>query len=370
MMDTKKVRKQLLTKTSIKPLTADDYVGTGSTLLNLAISGNPYRGFAKGYYYYLVGDTQSGKTWLSLTCLAEASINKNFDGYRFIFDNGEQGALMDIERFFGKKVADRIEPPRIVKGEAVCSYTLEDFYFNVHDAIQKGEPFIYILDSMDSLTSTQELGKFEERKKAARKGKTTTGSMGDGKAKINSQDLRQLLTPLYKAKSILIVINQTRDNLKLGYGAPLKTRSGGHAPSFYACLELWSSVKGKIFKNSTIMSSTTGRKSVRKRELGTYCKIRVKKNRMTGKDRTIVIPIYHSFGIDDIGSCVDYLVEEFRWGKKGVKIEAHDLSKTATRDKLIQFIEKRNLEKDVRDIMEEVWLNAEKQCEVRRKKRY
>jgi 5,10-methylene-tetrahydrofolate dehydrogenase/methenyl tetrahydrofolate cyclohydrolase len=67
---------------------------------------------------------------------------------------------------------------------------------------------------------------------------------------------------------------------------------------------------------------------------------------------------------------VDYLVEEFRWGKKGVKIEAHDLSKTATRDKLIQFIEKRNLEKDVRDIMEEVWLNAEKQCEVRRKKRY
>jgi recombination protein RecA len=365
-MKKKEIKKQLLHKTSIKPLTAKDYVSTGSTLLNLAISGNPFWGFAKGHYYYFVGDTQSGKTWLSLTCLAEASLNKNFKKHRFIFDNGEEGALMDIKRYFGKRVAERIEAPRIVKGEPVSSYTLEDFYFHVDDALQEGKPFIYILDSMDSLTSKQELEKFEKRKKAARKRKKITGSMGDGKAKINSQDLRQLLTPLKKTGSILIIINQTRDNLKVGYGIPTKTRSGGHAPSFYACLELWSSVCGKITKK---MSAGKTKKKKNKL-LGTYCKVRVKKNRMIGKDRTVIIPIFNSVGIDDIGSCIDYLLEEYHWSKKLGKIKATEFGVELTKNKLVEYIEQNNMEKDLRETVSFVWDTMEKQCEVHRKFRY
>jgi RecA/RadA recombinase len=363
-MKTEDIKKQLLKKATLKPLTDKDYVSTGSTLLNKAISENPNWGFAKGHYYYLVGDTQSGKTWLSLTCLAEASINPNFDNYRFIFDNVEEGALMDIERYFGKRVAARIEAPRTIRRVPSSSYTIEEFYFNVYDALQQERPCIYILDSMDSLTSIQELSKFQERKKASEKGRKTTGSMGDGKAKINSQDLRQLLKPLKKTGSILIVINQTRDNLKLGYGAPLKTRSGGHAPSFYACLELWSSVRGKITREITVDGSK------RKRELGTFCKVRVKKNRMTGKDRTVVIPIYHSIGMDDVGSCVDYLLEEFHWKAVRRKIFIPEFKKTLTREKLIQYIEDKNLEQQVRQIVSDVWDEVEKQCVVHRKFRY
>lgn len=365
-MKTEEIKKQLMKKTPIVPLTAKDYVSTGSVLLNLAISGNPYWGFAKGHYYFLVGDTQSGKTWLSLTCLAEASINKNFDGYRFIFDNGEEGALMNIEKFFGKRVAERIEAPRMVKKKPTASYTLEDFYFNVHDALQDDRPFIYILDSMDSLTSTQEIAKFAERKKAARKNKKTTGSMGDGKAKINSQDLRQLITPLKKRQSILIVINQTRDNLKQGYGQPMKTRSGGHAPSFYACLELWSSVKGRIIKQ--IKSKKGGK--VKKRALGTYCKVQVRKNRMTGKDRTVIIPIYDSVGIDDIGCCIDFLVDETHWTKKRGKIQATEFKKNLTKEALVRHIENNSLEKDFIEIVLEVWENMERECTINRKFKY
>jgi len=54
-------------------------LSTGSTLLNLACSGRVNGGFLKGFYYFIVGDSKSGKTFLSLTCLAEASINKDFD---------------------------------------------------------------------------------------------------------------------------------------------------------------------------------------------------------------------------------------------------------------------------------------------------
>jgi len=365
-MKTKEIKKQLLKKTPIIPLTANDYVSTGSTLLNLAISGNPYWGFAKGHYYYFVGDSQSGKTWLSLTCLAEASINKNFDDYRFIFDNGEEGALMNIERFFGKRTAKRIEAPRIVKKNPVASYTLEDFYFNVDDALLQEKPFIYILDSMDSLTSQQELQKFDERKKAARKNKKISGTMVDGKAKINSQDLRKLLTPLKKNKSILIVINQTRDNLKMGYGQPAKTRSGGHAPSFYACLEFSSSVSGKIIKEIKVGDS----KKTKKRMLGNYCKVRVKKNRMTGKDRTITIPIYDSVGIDDIGSCIDFLVDELHWEVKRKRIGANEFKKNMPKEKLISYIEKHEMEKDLIEIVANTWEKMEEQCSITRKFKY
>jgi len=313
-----------------------------------------------------VGDTQSGKTWLSLTCLAEASINVNFEDYRFIFDNGEEGALMNIERFFGKRVANRIEAPRVVKKIPTASYTLEDFYFNVHDALQDDKPFIYILDSMDSLTSMQELAKFAERKNAARKQKKISGSMGDGKAKINSQDLRQLLTPLKKKKSILIVINQTRDNLKQGYGQPMKTRSGGHAPSFYACLEFRSSVSGKIVKTIKVGDS----KKTKKRMLGNFCKVRVQKNRMTGKDRTITVPIYDSVGIDDIGSCVDFLVEELHWEVKRGRIGAVEFKKNLIKEKLISCIEKHEMEMDLIEIVANTWERVEEQCTIERKFKY
>jgi len=174
-----------------------------------------------------------------------------------------------------------------------CSHSIEEFYYHIDDALEQKKPFIYILDSMDSLSSKAEKDKFDETKMAYRKGKEVAGSYGDGKAKKNSTSLRQLLAPLQKTGSILIIINQTRDNLGFGFGK--KTRSGGRALRFYATIELWSSVKRKLSR--TIKG--------KKRQLGVECSIQIKKNRITGRERTLTLPIYHSFGIDDVGSCVN-----------------------------------------------------------------
>ncbi len=361
------VKKALKKKKRRERLSFKDFLSTGSTLLNLACTGKPYCGFAKGRYYFIVGDSISGKTFLSLTCLAEASLNPNFDDYRFIYDNSEGGALMDIKRFFGKRVFKRMEPPSWDKGPLYSS-TIEEFYYNVDDAISlaiesKGQrPFIYILDSMDSLSSESEADKFDKQKTAHRKGKETAGSYTDGKAKWNSQKLRRLLTPLRNTGSILIVISQTRDSL--GFGFEKKTRSGGRALRFYACLEMWSSVKKKITK--TIAG--------KKRQLGVECLIQIKKNRIIGKeptrDEAIIIPIYHSFGIDDIGSCVNYLVEEKHWGQKDNIIRAPEFRFKGPKGKLISHIEANEMEKDLRDIVAEVWNEIEVACEVKRKRRY
>lgn len=338
---------------------SDQYLSTGSTLLNLAISGHPDRGYMRGKYYLFVGDSMSGKTFFILTCLAEASLRKDFDDYRFIFDNAEDGALMDIGKFFGKSVEERIEPPMTEGGNPIYSNTIEEFYYHVDDAFLEERPFIYILDSMDALSSDPEQSKFDEQKEAHRKGKSTTGTFGDGKAKINSSGIRKLLSRLKKTGSILIVVNQTRDNL--GFGFEKKTRSGGRALTFYATLELWSSIKGKI------------KRTVRgkQRQIGVECSVRVKKNRIKGRDRTVQVPIYHSFGIDDVGSCIDYLLEENHWkvAKSGF-FDAIGFGGKLSRDNLIKRIEREGEVPRLREIVTKVWNEIEDACVIERKARY
>jgi len=342
-------------------ISAKDMVSTGSTLLNLACAGRVGGGFIKGLYYFLVGDSTSGKTFLALTCFAEACRNENFKDYRLIYDNAEDGALMDISKFFGEKVYDRMEPPALDENEApVFSSTIEEFYYHIDDAIASGRPFIYVLDSMDSLSSEAEADKFQEQKEAYEKGKEdTAGSYGDGKAKKNAANLRRLIPHLRDTGSILIIINQTRDNLAKG-SFEKKTRSGGHALSFYATLELWSSVKSKITK--TIKG--------KQRQLGAICKVKVKKNRITGKERVIEIPFYHSFGIDDIGGCINYLFEEQHWRKSGQTLNAPEFDFKGTVPGFIKHVEENGYEKDLRSLVGEVWNDIEEATQIQRKRRY
>lgn len=345
-------------------------LSTGSTLLNLACSGTINGGFMCGKYHFLVGDSASGKTWLSLTCLAEAAINPAFKKYRFIQDNPEGGSNMDIARYFGEAVEDRLEPPREdAEGNAIHSETVEDFYYNVDDALKRGEPFIYILDSMDSLTSADEIKKFNDHKKASRKVKGTAaseddakvaGSYGDGKAKKNSSNLRRILPLLERSKSILIIINQTRDNIGFGAMFNPKTRSGGHALRFYATLEIWSSVAGHIKK--TIKGKP--------RPLGIISRCKIKKNRLTGGEHTVDIPLYHSFGIDDIGSCINYLVDEKHWSETKGIINATDFDFKGPLEKLVKYIEANGLELDLRSLVGDAWSSIAEACTVRRKTRY
>lgn len=349
--------------------TQEGALSTGSTLLNLACTDRPEIGFLKGGYYYLVGDSTSGKTWLSLSCFAEACRNKAFSSYRLVFDDVEGGALMDVEHYFGREVARRMEPPAVKKGLPVYSDTIESFYFHITDLLKEGKPFIYVLDSQDSLTSSAAAGKFQKQKKAAEEGEEAAGSYGDGKAKYHSEHLRMVLAGLRRTGSILIIIGQTRDNLGMGFEP--KTRSGGRALRFYANLEIWTSIAGKI------------KRMVRAKErtIGVRCLAEVKKNRVTGKvgkDRSVQIPIYYDLGIDDVGSCVDFLISEKHWPKlkkddgKETKdrYDATDLLFKGTRNQIIAHIEEEDLEAKVRTLTAKVWKEIEDECMPHRKRRY
>lgn len=358
----KRLRLKPSTESNLKP---EDLLSTGCTLLNLASTGMPEGGFIKGKYHFVVGDSMSGKTFLGLTCLAEACRNPDFDGYRLIYDDVEDGALMSLEKFFGRKVVDRLESPgKDRDGSSVFSNSIEQFYYHLDDAFKEDQPFIYVLDSMDGLTSEWEESKFTKKKEAARKGKEISGTMTDNKAKINSTHMRLAQKKLRMSKSILIVINQTRDNL--GFGFETKTRSGGRSLTFYATTELWSSVIKTLYK--TVKGN--------KREVGVMTRVKIKKNRGTGKLRVIEFPIYHSYGIDDLTASIDFLLHENHWKSKGKKIKAPEFEFIGSQQDLIKHIESNRLKRSDRlerrlaEIVTKVWNEIEAACEVDRKKRY
>lgn len=353
-MNTKKLKRQLRSRKRRAPLERR-FLSTGATPLNLACSGKRNGGFPAGSYVLLVGDSASGKTFLSMTCFAEAATSPEFAKHRLIYDGPEDGAQMDVARYFGKEVAKRLEVRQ--------SETVEDFYDSTDDDCRAGRPFIKVLDSMDALTSEAEDDKFQEQKAARRNGRAASGSYGTDKARKNSGGLRRLLAGLRRTGSVLVIISQTRDNL--GFGFEKKTRSGGRALRFYATLELWSSIRGRIRR----------RVGGQERQIGIICEIQVRKNRVTGRETSVQIPIYYSSGLDDTGACVQYLVNEGHWKTTGKKegrqtVRAPEFRFKGAAEKLIQKIEAEGKEVALRRLVSDVWHDIEDGCKVKRKARY
>lgn len=363
-MDAEKLKKKLKKrKATPAPSADDDYLSTGSTLLNLGCSGHIRRGFKKAHYYMLVGESSSGKTWLAMQLLAEASVNPAFKDYRLVWDNPERGNLMDVRATFGDALADRMEPPS-PKGH---SRTLEEFYDNVKKCCEAG-PCVYVLDSEDALQSEKEIGELEEAAKAREKDKEVKGTYGMSKPKVNSSRMREAHNVLENHGSILVVIKQTRQNVGWDATYRPRTRSGGTALTFYGTVELWFTKKQKIKR----------RVRGEERTIGRYLQVDFQKNRISGQDDlAVLLPFHRTHGFDEVGSLVDYLVEEKHWkttGREGSEanktIYATDFAYEGNREGLITKVESEGLESDLRLLVAKVWKEIEAQCAVVRKPRY
>lgn len=334
------------------------FLPTGSTLLNLAISGKFDGGWPSGEYLLFVGDTDSGKTWCCLTCFAEAVRSKLFKHHRLIYDAPEGGAMMDIGFHFGKEVEKKLE--------CKCSETLEDFYYSLDDDFKLGKPFIRILDSVDSLNAKADEKKFQETKQAYRKGnEKVKGTYALASPKTHSQFVRKIPAKLKETGSILIVINQSRDNINAGPFGPPKTRSGGRALEFFASVQLWSSIKRK----NKVIAHKQGNVE-KKLQTGIQCRIQVKRSRLTGKDRTVEFPISNTHGIDEIGSLVDYLTDWGYWNISKKVIDAQELGMMLKREALVRRIEKEGRELEIQSLVGVVWESFEEKAAIHRKRRY
>lgn len=262
------------------PVDRDMLIPTGSTLLNLALSDNPFGGFVLGTINNIIGDSAAGKTFLFWTILAEMTYDDRFKKHRLIYDEPEAAFAFNIEKLFGESVEERVETD-------IISESVEDWHDNIFDQVKAKTPFIYGLDSLDAICSEEEIER-DIRK----------GTFGAAKPKLIGEILRKIVQGVKGSKSAVFVISQTRDAIGVMFGDK-KTRSGGKALKFFSVHELWMAKKGSIKRKD--------------RDVGIQVRVKVSKNKITGKLRIIEFPIYYDYGIDDISSCIDFLIEEKHW---------------------------------------------------------
>lgn len=335
-------------------------IPTGCTLLNLALSDTASGGWPLGKISTMPGASAAGKTILGLTALAAANLEERFDEYKFVFDDIEQRLDFDMEYLFGT-LQDRIEEPPLG-----ISDTIQDLQNNVLTLCKGDEPFLYILDSLDALSSDEELEKEMRKALAAAKSKEAAekiaGSYGTEKAKILGKVLRMIKAELARTDSALLILQQMRQNLNAGpFGKKYKV-SGGEAPFFY------SHVRPILAKIKTHKSTTYNKKQL---ATGVRTRVDMEKNSVTGKLRQVEFDIFYDLGVDDTGSMVDWLVDEKWWSKTGQKIKAECVSEEPmTRSKLVRYIERHNLESVVQAECQEAWNKKEDSVRTTRKRRF
>ena len=336
-----------------------ELIPMGSTLLNLAMSGTVHGGAKKGTMINIIGASHGGKSILALTAFAEAASRKRFDTYALIYDDVERANSFDMEYMFGVNAASRITPPRLDKDDNY-SCTVQHLQANVMHWLRKKVPFIYVLDSFDALDALEDQKKVEEMSEALEKDKKDIpGTYGMAKAKAASSILRGITSGIADTNSALFIISQTRDNVD-PRDFQKTTRSGGRALKFYAHHELWLSVNGSSIKKKDTV-------------IGNSIKIKISKNKITGKQREVKFDIYYDYGIDDIGSCIDYLIEMKRWtGGGAAKINHNGDFKfePCTRAKIIAQMEDERLYTKLQSLVQEEWDSFEESIRLNRKSKY
>jgi recombination protein RecA len=260
-----------------------DFISSGCSVLDCTLGG----GWPLTRIANIIGDESTGKTLLAIEACANfhAKYPKGEMFYReteAAFDEPYAEALgMPVDK------VQFIEPDEIV--------TVEDFYEDLKQCaarIAKREvPGIYILDSLDALSSKDEMERgFGE------------GTYGVEKAKNLTKLFRMLNTDVAKSSMLLIIVSQTRDRIGAGPFQKKKTRSGGRALDFYASQCLWLSHLNTI-------SATRGGV---KRATGIRIKARCEKNKISLPYRSCEFTISFGHGIDAIASGLDFLEEAKR----------------------------------------------------------
>lgn len=352
----RKAREALAKKTpAAKTLSPSDFLSTGVTPLNLAMTGRATHGFQKGKIYRVIGKSQTAKTMVAMQVLCEASLNPAFKDYDLVYDDVERGMNMDVAAFWPPLVG-RIQPPAKEKdGTSVYSRVMTDFYKRFRERMDKGRSVVWVEDSLDSLS--HEIVKVDENT-----GKTKTveadTKMGDGKAKANAQEMRKLINGIEKTGSILILVQHAKANIGSFFSEFVTT--GGLSPEYYSTLDIWLGSRGLI------------KRKYKTKELpvGKMIEAHVKKNRIQGRDRVVQFPLYNDYGIDDIGACIKYLIEYEHWDKTDGRIAASEFNFTGYERDLVKKIEAEKLHTELRQLCKNLWAKVEAALSDKRPPKY
>ena len=312
---------------------------TGSTLLDLAITGGRIRGggLPNSIMIEIFGAEGMGKTVI----LSEIA------GY--IQRGGGEVLFNDPESRFNKQFAKIFDYELDTK-----NYFNPDTVTEVFTNIRKWKPKnldvvnAICTDSLAALSTNMEMDNEDGDKMGMRRGKEF------------SEGFRKNARLLAKKKYLMVCSNQIRDTTATM--GPKTEPPGGRAIRFYASvrIKLTPVLKNhKITKKKTIHG-----KEVSKVE-GITIMAEIVKNSTWKPFRSAPVSILFDYGIDDIRQNLQY-IKDFT-GSKVYKVNDKILGKSM--DKAIIAVEEGNLEDELKNQVIDLWEEIEKKFETNRKKK-
>ena len=311
-----------------------EFISSGSTLLNLALSGKVEGGWRLGRICNIVGDKSTGKTLLAIEAATYVlKVLGKEEKVKVIYD--------ETEAAFDLPYAESLGMP-VNEVEFRHTITVEEFFNELEEIIKQKDYdcLLYILDSLDGLSSIQEM-----------KAKIEDGSYNMSKQKKMGEFFRKLCGKIRKKNICIMIVSQERDKIGVMFGKKT-TRSGGKALDYYASQVLWLHNKGRIGEAD--------------RTVGVGIKSKVEKNKVWKPYREATFPILFEYGIDDVGSMVDFLIDKEVIEKSGHRYIWKD--KKMYREDLI--IELEDCKEEVVKLTEDTWNKLEEKCKVIRKPKY
>lgn len=242
-------------------------IPTGNLLIDQALG---IGGFARGRIIEIYGPESSGKTTLTLTCIAQAQ------------KAGGLAAFIDVEHALDPTYARRLG---VKMDELLVSQPSsgEEALRICETLVRSNALDVVVIDSVAALVTRQEL--------EGEIGDSTVGAQ----ARLMSAALRKLTAIISKARTCCIFTNQIREKIGVMFGNP-ETTPGGKALKFYASVRVDIRRIGAI---KTTDGTVTGNRT----------KVKVVKNKLAPPYTEAEFDIMYNEGISNVGSLLDLAMD-------------------------------------------------------------
>ncbi len=256
------------------PSTITDWVSTGSTTLDLAISNRPYGGLPVGRITTLTGLEGTGK---SLVC-AHIVADTQKKGGQAVYIDTEASAAPEFWTALGVDLKKMLY---------ISQDTIEGACQNIENIIgivrksDSNRLCTIIVDSIAGASTKMELEAGYERKGYA-----------TGKSLIVSEAMRKLTNLVAKRRILLVFTNQLRQNLQAMAFGDKWIEPCGKATSFHSSVKIRFETIEKL-------------KDADKQIIGTHTRATVRKNRMGPPFRSAEFEVYFDSGIADYASWIE-----------------------------------------------------------------
>jgi protein RecA len=329
-----KVKKTTVKKKKTLDGNTEKMVSTGSTLLDLAISGGRVRGggIPGGILVEIFGPSGSGKTVL----LCEIAGGVARQGGEIMFKDPEARLDKEFASIFGLNVSTiDYDQPNLVSEVFKPVRTWKP--------VKKGLIHGVFADSLAALSTDWEMEDKDQ--------------YGMRRAKQFSEELRKTCRVIAQENLLMVCSNQVRQNLDAGPYGQKFTSPGGLAIGFYASLRL------RMIGSSKIKKETSVKGKKHSRYVGITTEIEVHKSSVWKPYRRAPITILFNYGIDDIRENLKF-VKQFS-GEKVYTVNDTRLDNSI--ENAISIVEDSGLEQQLKEQVMDLWEDLESKFEEDRK---